>query len=197
MRIPSCMADRNGNLALLRFLVRSGTLTNDVVQTAEAQLPNLSNGKTLIDWLREKGAIDEEELAKSLANKLHLPLVDLPTVAMDSSISTLLKEDLAMQYKVVPTRLDGQTLMVAMANPLDHAAIRAIEFSTGKRVQAGVATQTAVRDAIDHLYHLDEALDTYLKGIPEEGDTPISELLESSATNIRSLERNSTLAPVV
>jgi len=168
-----------------------------MAQLAEVHISNLTSGKTLIDFLRDKEAIEEEELAKTLASKLHLPFVDLPTVALDSEINTLLKEELAMQYKVVPTALDGQTLTIAMANPLDHAAIRAIEFTTGKRVQIGVATQTAIRDAIDHLYHLDEALDTYLRGVSGDSDTPISELHEGAATDIRGLERDSTLAPVV
>ena len=191
------MADTNGDLALLRFLARTGMLTNDLAQVAEAQLPNLANGRNLIDVLRDKGVLQEDDLAKTLASKLQLPFVDLPTVALDSTIGALLKEELAMHYKAVPTGVDGPTLTITMANPLDHAAIRAIEFATGKRVQIGVAAQTAVRDAIDHLYHLEEALDTYLKGIPGDGDAPIAELREGSAADIRGLERDCPVAPVV
>lgn len=191
------MADRNGHLALLRFLVRAGVVADDMVPIAEAQIPNLLNGKTLIDFLRDKGAVEEEELARTLASKLHLPFVDLPTVALDSAMNAALKEELASRYKVVPTGFDGQTISIAMANPLDHAAIRAIEFASGRRVQIGVATQTAVRDAIDHLYHLEETLDTYLKGVSGDGDAPITELHEGAPTDIRGIERDSGTAPVV
>ncbi|MFI5394709.1 MAG: ATPase, T2SS/T4P/T4SS family [Candidatus Binatia bacterium] len=191
------MGDGSGNIALLRFLVRAKLLTNELAQAAEAQLGGLQNGKSLIDWLKDKGGISEEELAKSLAKHSRLPFVDLPTVALDSAVTSLVREELAMQYHVVPLRVTEQALTVAMANPLDRGAIRAIEFATSKTVHAEVATQTAIRDALEHAYHLDEALDQYLKNIPEDGEVPIAEAISQEATDIRGLMRDTNLAPVV
>jgi type IV pilus assembly protein PilB len=191
------MGDGNGTAALLRLLVRTNLLTQEVAQAAEAQLGTLQKGQTVIDWLSEKGHIREETLAKSLAQHMQLPFADLPATALDPAVSKLLREELAVQHHVVPLRLVGQILTVAMANPVDHGTIRAIEFATGKRIQAEVATQTAVRDALDHLYHLDQALEAYLKEIPEEGDLPIEEQVGQATTDIRSLMRETNLAPVV
>jgi type IV pilus assembly protein PilB len=191
------MIDGSGNAALLRFLVRAGLLTNELAQAAETHVRNPQNGKSLIDWLKEKGAIDEEKLARSLAESSRLPFVDLPATALDSSVTALVREELAVQHQIVPLRVSEQTLSVAMVNPLDRAALRAIEFATGKRVDAEVATQTAIHDALEHLYHLDEALDAYLKNVPEEGDLPIAETVDQAATDIRGLIRDTNLAPVV
>lgn len=191
------MKDGSRDMALLRFMIRAGLLTAELAHAAEAQLGSLANGKTLIDWLSEEGRISEEALAKSLAQHVHLPFVDLPAVALDPTVAKLVREELAMRHHVVPLRLTGYNLTIAMANPVDRGATRAIEFATGKRIQVEVATQTAVRDALAHLYHLDQALDAYLKGIPEDGDLPVTEQVGEAAADIRSLMRETNLAPVV
>jgi type II secretory ATPase GspE/PulE/Tfp pilus assembly ATPase PilB-like protein len=152
-----------------------------------ANFANLQNGKSLIDWLKEKGAVDEAGVARALAESSRLPFVDLATIALDPAVTALVREEQAVQHQIVPLRVSEQTLSVAMVNPLDRAALRAIEFATGKRVDAEVATQTAIRDALEHLYHLDEALDAYLKNVPEEGELPIAETVDQAATDIRGL----------
>src|ERR1035437_4239168 len=119
------MGDSNGTAALLRLSVRTNLLTQEVAQAAEAQLGTLQKGQTVIDWLNEKGHIREETLAKSLAQHMRLPFADLPATALDPAVSKLLREELAVQHQVVPLRLVGQILTVAMANPVDHGAIRA------------------------------------------------------------------------
>jgi len=191
------MRDGNATAALLRLLVRTNMVTREVAQSAETESDSLAKGQTVIDWLSAKGHVGEEALARMLAQQLHLPLADLAAAPLDPGGGKLLREELAAQHQIVPLRLTGQILNVAMANPVDHGAIRAAEFATGKRIQVEVATQTAVRDALDQLYHLDQALEAYLKGIPEEGDLPIEEQVGPTRTDIRSLVRETNLAPVV
>src|SRR5512139_575395 len=169
------MEDRRGATALLQFLVQGGLITEDLAQLAEAQLPHLQSGKTLIDWLKQRGTLQEAQVAEALADGLGLPLVDLPAVALDPAVTNLVREDLAMQHQVVPLRVSGDKLVLAMANPLDRDAISAIEFATSTRVQAEVATQTGIRDALEHAYHFEQALQAYVKRLPEEVDLPIAD----------------------
>lgn len=190
------MEDDGGNTALLRFLADAGLITNELAQQAEAQLPTLYGGRSLIDWLKQRGAIQEAQLAEGLAKGLHLPFVDLPAVALDPAVTALLREELATQRQVVPLRVQGEGLVLAMANPLDRDAIRAVEFATSKHVQVEVATQTGIRDALEHAYHFEEALQAYVKGLPEEGDLPLAEQ-DQGATDIHGLTRDINLAPVV
>jgi CheY-like chemotaxis protein len=62
-------------------------------------------------------------------------------------------------------------------------------------VRVQVATLTAVRDAIQHAYHLEDALNAYLDGVPPATDTPVAELEEAS--DLSTLVRGTQLPPVV
>jgi type IV pilus assembly protein PilB len=186
-----------GNVALLRYLVRAGLISNEVAQTAEAELANQHDNVTAIDWLVSNGSVAEDQVAEALAKSLRLPFLDLAVVALDQSVTRLLREELAARYQAVPLRVQERTLTVAMANPLDRSGLRDIEFSTGMQIQVEVATQTALRDALAHAYHLDDALNEYLRAVPESNVVPVAELTEEPATDLRSLTRESTLPPVV
>ena len=59
--------------ALLNFLVRAGLLTSQVAEAAEAGLAK-PDGKSAIDWLARKGIMNEEALARALAERLRLPM---------------------------------------------------------------------------------------------------------------------------
>jgi len=107
------------------------------------------------------------------------------------------RDEVAQQHQIIPLRTRDRTLVIAMANPLDREALRAVEFATGRRVQILVATQTAVRDAVEHAYHLDAALDAYLKGVPEDGDLRVAETDKDASAGGRNLMLETNLAPVV
>jgi type IV pilus assembly protein PilB len=189
--------DRSADTALLKFLARADVVPSEMAQDAErALLDQRNNGMSAIDWLTRKGRMDEEQLARRIAELLHLPYVNLPAVVLNASVTALVKEELASRCGVVPLRAPEGGLVVATANPLDREALRAVEFATGRRVHAEVAMQAAVRDALEHAYHLDDTLNAYLKGIPEAADVPVAELPEEHG-DLKSLMRETGLPPVV
>jgi len=56
--------------------------------------------------------------------------------------------DLGRLHRLVPLEISGRTIRVAMADPLDLAAIDDVQFQTGRRVEPVVATAAAVDEAI-------------------------------------------------
>jgi len=184
------------NDALLKFFVRASLLTGEAAQKAEAELAADHHAKSAIEWVVNKGIISEDALAHAMAEHLKLPYVNLAAVALDAAATALIREDLAVRYEVVPLRALENSLVIAAANPFDRAAVRAIEFAVGKRVQIEVATVSAIRDALEHAYHLEEALDAYLRGVPDGGEIPIAELHDDAA-DVKSLLRGTELPPVI
>lgn len=165
-----------GGASLIKFLVHNGMVSSDEARTAAQELERQENGASIIDLLERKGLIVEEQVDQKLADRLRIPHVDLPAVALDPAVIALVREELATRHKVVPLRADLKSLILATANPLDRDALHAIEFATGLRVHPEVATLTAVRDAIEHAYHLDEALNQYLRGVNDENEVPLPQL---------------------
>ncbi len=188
--------DRSADVALLKFLVRAKFVSADIAQEVETALAAQTNGTSAIDLLVRKGLVQEEQLARFLADRLHLPYVNLPAIAFNPGVTALVKEELATRCGVVAVRAPDGALVVATANPLNREALHAVEFATGRRVHAEVATQAAVRDALEHAYHLDDTLNAYLQNIPETTEVPVAELPEEHE-DLRSLMRESDLPPVV
>jgi type IV pilus assembly protein PilB len=183
--------------ALLRFLVRRNLVPMEIARAADAELGTKHGGSAVIDWLVRKGVVTEQHVAEALVDGLQLPLVDLAAAALDAAVTGLVREELATQHQIVPLRVHDKILVIATANPLDRGVLRAVEFATGKRVQPEVATPTAIRDALQHAYHLDEALGEYLKGISEDGEQAIAPMAAPVPADIQGLLRDTNLAPVV
>ncbi len=182
---------------LLKFAVRAGLLTNEVARSAEADLAKTS--ETAIDWLERQQVISAEAFARLLAREFHLPYVNLAAEALDPAVTRLVREEIASRHGIVPLRVPDGVIVIAAANPLDREAIRAIEFATGRRVRVEVASQTSVRDALKHAYHLEESLNSYLQGIPEAatGHPDVTGRVEASNQAPTGLVEASNQAPMV
>jgi type IV pilus assembly protein PilB len=185
----------NSELILLRFMVQGGLITPSVAKEAEVAFAS-SKGESVLSWLSRNKGLSEEDCAQAIAERMHLPYVDPWAVPIEPEVIALLREDLATKHRVVPVRAYDGVLVVATSNPLNRDAPRAIEFATGLRVHLEVATPTAVNDAIDHSYHLEDALNAYLRGVSDESEVPVAELPDESA-DVKALLRGSTLPPVV
>ena len=182
-----------GQYALLRFLQREGKISGE--DAARLQGSALEQGLSLSEVLEAEAIITEKDLAILLATTLRLRLIDLTSYPFDPQMSRELKEPVAIRYDVVPIRLEEHTIEVAIANPLDIGALKAIEFATGRRAVALVATRQEIRDALAHVYRLQESLDQFLQHVPDESVT-LNELHDEGG-DLRTIAREAELPPVV
>ncbi len=187
----------SAELRLLAFLNKHEFLSSEAADAAHAALGSVPPGRSGLDKLIESAQINEDEMARALAAQLRLPFVNLAAYPLDPQVTSLVRQELASRHSLVPLRLQDEALVVAAVNPLDREGLHAIQFATGRSVRPEVASLTAVRDAIDHAYNLDEALSAYLDGVPGETDVPVTELTEEANTDLSTLIRGSTLPPVV
>jgi len=71
------------NDVLLKFFVRAGMLTSEVAQDAEAELAAGHQAISAIEWMGNKGLVDEDGLARTMAAHLKLPYANLPIAPTD------------------------------------------------------------------------------------------------------------------
>ena len=181
--------------ALLHFLQRDKRLSAGEV----AQMEEFAKSERISvhEALERQGVISEKELATLLASTLRLSLIDLTSFPLDSQVVRALKESVAIKYEVVPIRMDTGTIEVATANPLDLDALKAVEFATGKRVQALVATRLEVRDALAHAYRLQESLEQFLNNVPTQASLTLTELHDVGGDLRSVVASDAELPPVV
>ncbi len=183
----------NGRRALLRFLQRHGRL-----EAADAErLEQLAqrDGTPLPLLLARENLIGESELATALAEGLRLPVVELANAPIAPEAARLLRESLARQHEVLPVRVDERVVELAMANPLDIDAIKAVEFATGRRVQPVVTAYRELRDSIDAIYRIGDSLDEFLK---ERADPHVEiQELQVDTIDLHRMARDADLPPVI
>ncbi len=95
-------------------------------------------------------------------------------------------------------RVEGNHLLLAMANPLDHEGIRELEFATGRRIRPTVAMRSAVLEAIENCYKMNGTIGALLSQIPDE--QRVSVLVDDKrGDNVseQELSREAERAPVI
>ena len=121
----------------------------------------VETGSRLGDALIALGFLTEEQLASALATQRGLELLDLTQIYPNPAAVNLLTEKFIRTRQVIPVDFRGNSLLLAVANPLDVVTIDDVRVITGKHVIPAVATPTAIRDTIAYLFaekgHLDSA----------------------------------------
>lgn len=122
-------------------------------QLEEALKIQVIFGNRLGSILVQMGYVDAEALAKLLSRKLDVPCVtkrELVAVLPDLIDSFPL--NLVERYRVVPFRLQGNRLSVAMTDPTDLKALEEISFVTGYIVQPFIAPDVYISRALAKYY---------------------------------------------
>lgn len=110
------------------------------------------NGGTLSRAIVSLGILEEESITKMLSRQFGVPWISLEAYTVDASILKVVPEATARKYRVLPLARSDKTLTIAMADPTNVLAIDEIRFMTGFRVEAVVAGESALEDAIDRYY---------------------------------------------
>ena len=114
------------------LLIYSGIVTAEQVRQA-LNVQTRSNaflGQVLVDL----GSASAQTVGQHLARHFGVCYVDLQGVQPDPEAVKLVPEETVRASQFIPFRLVGDTLEVAMADPLDVSAIDTIHLITGKRV---------------------------------------------------------------
>jgi type IV pilus assembly protein PilB len=137
----------------------------DVLQ--EASL----NGKDIERALVDGGFVDERAFYQVLADALGTDFVDLSEEEIAPEILRLIPMGLARLHQALPIAAHGNTLTVALLDPLDLRAAEDLRFALGKDVQVVVAPIEQIEDRIKRYYGTDSSsMEDILKQLGETGD---------------------------
>ena len=139
------------------LLVDAGVITPDQLQQALHQQKEMK--KRLGDVLISEGYISQQQFIEVLEFQLGIPHVQLFRQKIEPKIIALIPQKLATMHGVLPLRVDGGKLILAMSDPLDYFAIDEIRIATGMRVDPVIASKDELTRAINRHYGLQETIE--------------------------------------
>src|SRR5919107_4889293 len=112
----------------------------------------LSAGSAAERVLLSTGAIDEEQLARAVAERFGLDHLDLRVYRVDPDAAKLVTPAAIKRYQAVPVSFAGdRTLLVAMADPANVLAVDDIAVMTGYEVRPAVASPPDIEALVDRM----------------------------------------------
>jgi type IV pilus assembly protein PilB len=148
------MATRLGELIL-----RAGLITEQQLQQALAEQKR--TGGRLGSILVASGFVQEEDITELLSEQYGVPSINLSHFEIDPAVVKLVPAAVARKYFLIPINRTGSTLTIAIADPSNVSAIDDINFMTGYHVEPVVASEMAIREAIDKYYGAGKGLALY------------------------------------
>lgn len=137
--------------ALGEMLVQAGLITSQQLKEA-LKKQRKSPGQLLGTILLQEEWTTEDAIAQAVACQLGMPLVEVTPNACEPDAVRLLDRDICTWHVCVPLRVSAKRLVVAMANPLDDAAIQKMQEKSRREIRPVVATGSAILGAIESVY---------------------------------------------
>src|SRR5437773_2113249 len=179
------------------MLIKAGLLTPQKLQ--EALEYQKTNGGKLGLNLVKLGFVKEEDITRVLSQQYGVPAINLTKVEVDDTVVKLIPSEVAQKYLIMPISRTGATLTIAMVDPTNVFAMDDIKFMTGYNVEPVVASELAIKEAIDKYYGSSHQLE--LKKVMDEiteTDPENLELLDDEQElDLARLEAATEEAPVV
>ncbi len=144
------------------ILIETAQLAPEKLEEALAAQKAEQAGARLGELLVRAKAATEDQVLRALAIQLDLPYTQqLDTESVPPELLKKVPINFAKQARVLPLGTSGETVRVAVADPLDTAAQDSLAMLLGLPVSAEVSPPQAILDAINAVY--DRAADEHEK----------------------------------
>jgi type IV pilus assembly protein PilB len=115
------------------------------------------NGKSIAQAMIDGGFLDESTFYRAIAEALKVEYIDLTDLEIPPPILTLIPAGFARLHQALPICLSGNTLRVALADPLNPNTPEDLRFALGRDVDVVVAPTGQIEEQINKYYGADTA----------------------------------------
>lgn len=159
-------AGRPEKLRLGDVLVQQRLISQEQLQqTLELQQ---QTGKKVGRLLIESGVITEELLADALARQLRVPFINLKTFPFRGDVVKLMPESAARRFRALVLEDKGDSLLVAMADPLDLFAYDEITRLLKRSISIAAVPESQLALACDRLYRRTEEISGLARALEKD-----------------------------
>lgn len=176
---------------IAELLVRGGIVTRE--QLDKALESEKKNGANLSQELVRLGFTTEHHLTEFLAKQFGIESVDLENLEVQDAIFSLVPPALIQKHQLIPLKLVGSSLTVAMSDPTNLVAINEVKFITGYGVRVVLAGASSIIKLLKKRY----GMVSYDEVLRKLDDNEMEVIQEEEEVDLQELQKSTMEAPVV
>jgi len=185
----SMLAESSGILGSI--LEKAGLVAKEDFQRAGRER---LEGEFITEALSRLGLTAESKILRALQDHLRLEYVDLKEMNIAPEVARFLPRDLCERSRLIPIRLNGRQLTLAMADPSDMYKCDNLALMTGFKILPVIARSTDILEKVQEIHDSRPQGGMSFEEIPDvdpidevdividddEGDLNIQELISST-----------------
>ena len=177
------------------ILYEEKKLTPD--QLSAIKFEQINTGRAVEDIIAERGYVSPSDLIAARGKLLNIPYIRLGTRQIKTELLDLVPEPVARKYILIPFEKEGNSLKVAMKDPLDLQVIEFLEKGSNLKVMPFIAEEADIQSSIDEEYR--KALGPEVSAALEEVGVAATKIEESieDITKAEEVIRDAPVARIV
>jgi len=109
-------------------------------------------GGTFAQSIIKLGVLGEDDLVSTMVTQFGFPYLQLVNYEIESELVKIIPKSIAEKYSLIAIDKIGNILTIAMADPLNAAALDDVRKETGLNVEAFISTFSDINNAISQFY---------------------------------------------
>lgn len=163
------VADTQTALLFGELLVAKGLLSeDDLIEVLDKQR---EQGGRIGEVLLRHKMLNDRDVIASLAEHFSMPYIsfDENNIAdtIDLEIARMLPESIAKRFCLVAVREEGDSIVVAMADPLNVVAVDTVTLKLKRSIKLAISSPREIQQAIDLIYHGSDVEEEQLRNLVE------------------------------
>lgn len=146
---------KNSVFNLSDDLVRSGTVSLKNIKRVQ-MLYMEDDTVTIEQALVKEGLVTEEQIYQHMADKMHLPLVDLDSYYIEDDVLQIIPDQMMQDLGVIPLTVEGNYLLIAMTNPLDYKTIYTLNNYTKRKIKTAICTPSQLERKRNEIFSVSD-----------------------------------------
>lgn len=158
------------------------------------------SGMRLGEYLVNRAILKEAQIIDLVSRQLAIDTYSSEKYSYDVYLESVLPAELAQRHRIVPVARKGRLLTVATPDPMDIAALDAVEIHTGLEVEPVICTEKDFEALTYALYGIANDLGGVMDGMEDlsaAGEATTEEMEQGPDVAVASLQDMAEEAPVV
>jgi len=178
-------------------LLKRGIISKDQLDEATGMASSL--GIRAEDALIKLGYVDSAEISSVQAAQFGYQAIDLAALEISQSVIGLVPESVARENIVLPLRMDGDSLVVAINDPMKFEVIDKLRFILAREIKCEVAPNDSILTAINRHYGQSEteSVDSMLQEFTETAIDFTQTEVKEAETLAESAGQEDSSSPII